>query len=187
MTTPGKNIFLVFIVVTIVFISPKVLPAFSLSKGQQAVIERFISKQVKKEDLKLPKIAHLQGWEEGKEVRIIVTGVMYTDVKLSVVAVEYLLQQGNADLFYLVVFSNHNGKLKFEAQKLLGGRCSRHITLRYIRNGSIYCDVDGYEPDDPCCCPSRKGIARYNLRTNSYGSGTLIEAGGAGKKAIRRL
>jgi hypothetical protein len=130
---------------------PSALPAQGPDK---AVIDKFISGQA----------TELGGEENGK-ARKAIAGDINND-GVSDLAVLYTIEGvdgGNNYTQYLAVFVRLQGVLVPIAHTEVGGKGNRSVGLESIRNNVIVLTTLSYGPDDPMCCPSKKGTARFVL------------------------
>ena len=119
-----------------------------------AVINRFIRAQARE----------VKG-SEYREARHMVRGDLNKD-GVADVAVLYTLEGmggGNNYVQYLAVFVRQNGQLVAAAHAPVGGKLQRDVTLEAIRDNLIICKTLSYAQNDPACCPTKKGSARFAL------------------------
>ena len=145
-----KNAFAVVIVILLCLSS---FSAFAQTADTE-IIKKFIATQATKE----------RG-EEYEDARKIIAGDLNRDGEADV-AVLYTIegQDGtNNYLQYLAVFVRKNGALIPTAHTVVGGKNYRSVELQSVDNGVIRLTTLGYAKNDPSCCPTRKGSARYSL------------------------
>ncbi len=72
---------------------------------------------------------------------------------------------GNNYSFYLSVLRNNKGVLAEVDTVKAGGKGERELNFDTVRlkQGTLELDTKEYAPDDPMCCPSRAGIARFAI------------------------
>ncbi len=124
-------------------------------------------------------VSKVVGGEEYKEARIVVYGDIDGDGTGGDAAVQFTLEGmggGNYYAFYLAVFRNENGNLKPLTDSAVGGKLSRAVTLKQIKDKKIYLDTKGYAENDGACCPSIKGQTVYILKNRK-----LLEVKAKGK------
>ena len=119
-----------------------------------AIINKFIAAQARE----------VRG-QEYREARHILRGDLNKD-GVADVAVLYTLEGmggGNNYVQYLAVFVRQNGELVAAAHAPVGGKLQRDVTLEAIRDNLIICKTLSYAKNDPACCPTKKGSARFAL------------------------
>lgn len=126
----------------------------SAQDADKAVIDKFISAQAKREH-----------GEEYEEARKVVTGDLTKDgVADTVVLYTIEGQNGsNNHVQYLAVFTRASGELVVLTRTSVGSKSYRDVELDSITNDVINLTTMTYGKNDPSCCPSVKGSARYQL------------------------
>jgi len=118
------------------------------------VIDKFISSQA----------ARLAGEEYG-EARKVMAGDLNHD-GIPDLAILYTIEGmggGNNHVQYLAVFARAKGRLVYVTHAAIGGKLRRSVDLTSIRNNVIFFQTLAYRANDPSCCPSRKGTAKFVL------------------------
>ena len=126
----------------------------SAQNADKTAIDKFISSQAKRE----------RG-EEYEEARKVLTGDLTKDgVAETVVLYTIEGQNGsNNHVQYLAVFTRANGELVPLTHTSVGSKSYRDVELDSISNGVINVTTMGFAKNDPSCCPTLKGSARYQL------------------------
>ena len=123
-------------------------------RRDKAVIDKFIASQ--------------ESYKNGLQAegyRTVLTGDLNHD-GVPDAAVLFTLEGQNGTnnyVQYLAVFVRINGHLLAVAHAPVGGKNYRAIEIQAIENDVILCNTTGYAPEDPSCCPTIKGTARYAL------------------------
>ena len=128
---------------------------FAQSQGDQAVINTFIGRQKKREAA-----------AEYKEARSIMRGDLDGDVNEDTVVLYTLEGHRGTNQYvqYLAVFIKRGGRLLYVTHQAVGGKNRRAIDSLLIRDGKINLQTQEYLPNDPSCCPSKKGRMSFILR-----------------------
>jgi hypothetical protein len=124
---------------------------FAQSQDTKAV-NLFISGQAKKEEA-----------EEYKKARKILRGDINSDGKADLVVLYTLEGYGGGNLYiqYLAVFLSNGKTFRYANHDSAGGKNNRSVELTSIKNGTINLTTLEYSSNDPSCCPSKKGRARF--------------------------
>ena len=126
----------------------------SAQDADKTAIDKFISSQAKRE----------RG-EEYQEARKVLTGDLTKDGVAETIVLYTIEGQGgsNNHVQYLAVFTRANGELVPLTHTSVGSKSYRDVELESINNGIINLTTMGYAKNDPSCCPTLKGSARYQL------------------------
>jgi hypothetical protein len=120
-----------------------------------AVVDSFIASQAKR-----------LGGEEYGEARKVVAGDLNHDSKPDS-AILYTIEGmggGNNHVQYLAVFARAKGRLGYVTHAAVGGKLNRSVELKGITNNVILFETLSYRANDPSCCPTRKGTAKFVLK-----------------------
>ena len=128
--------------------------ALAQSQSDKSTINTFISQQAKRERA-----------TEYEEARSIVKGDLNADNAEDAVVLYTLEGQGGSNQYlqYLAVFIDRKGRLAYVTHQVVGGKNRRSIESVLIKDGKINLQTLEYLPNDPSCCPSRKGQMRFVL------------------------
>jgi hypothetical protein len=127
--------------------------SFSYSQAQDnKIVNIFIASQAKKEKA-----------DEYRDARKILRGDVNNDGKEDLVVLYTLEGFGGGNLYiqYLAVFLGNGKNFLYANHKSAGGKNNRSIELSSVKNGTINLTTLEYLPNDPSCCPSKKGKAHF--------------------------
>jgi hypothetical protein len=132
--------------------------------NETALIEQHIRERAKAEEA-----------EEYSEARKVMHGDVNHDGKPDLVVLYTLegFSGSNGHLQYLAVFLAQGKTFKYSTRSAVGGKFGRDVSLKSIAGQTINVDTMEYRSNDPACCPSRKGKARF-----VYNQGKLKEIKG---------
>ena len=147
------NIVLMFVLSVSLLCTTSVV---SRAQGQDtATIDKFISNQATQED-----------GDEYEDARKVVAGDLNRD-GVPDLAVLYTIEGGqngsNNYVQYLAVFIRAKGGLVPVTHTIVGGRGTRSVELKSLRNNVIFFKTLNYGPKDASCGPSKKGTTRFVL------------------------
>jgi len=131
------------------------LPAVAqASKADTATIDKYISAQATREH-----------GEEYPEARKVVEGDLNRDGTNDLVVLYTIEGQNGSNNYvqYLAAFLRKQGKLVAVARASVAGKFYREAELESITNGRIILSTLSKGKNDPACCPTKKGSARYIL------------------------
>ena len=120
--------------------------------NDSAVVNSFISKRAKTEQA-----------EEYADARKIVRGDVNGDGKTDLVVLYSLegFNGGNSYGQYLAIFVGSGRSFRYAANAAVAGKLNRTVELVSVVGGRINLDTTGYRPNDPACCPTKKGKTHY--------------------------
>ena len=120
----------------------------------KAAIDKFIANQATRE----------RG-EEYPDARKVVTGDLNGDGTPETVVLYTIEGQNgtNNHIQYLAVFKRVNAQLVHMTHVDVGSKSYQGVELDSITNGIINLTTMRYGKNDPSCCPTLKGKARYRL------------------------
>jgi len=145
-------------------LSAPLASAQTAQENDKAVIDKFIAGQATREH-----------GEEYPDARKVVTGDLNRDGTAETVVLYTIEGQNgsNNHIQYLAVFKRTNGKegrsdaivrgLVYVTHISVGSKSYRDVELDSISNGSINLTTLRFARNDPSCCPTLKGKARYRL------------------------
>jgi hypothetical protein len=113
-------------------------------------------------------IAHQARRERGEEYRearkVVVGDLTHDGVPEAVVLYTIEGQRGtNLYIQYLAVFARHELRLSALTHLAVGGKSTRAVELKSVKDNTILLETMSYGPKDAQCCPSVKGETRYVL------------------------
>lgn len=106
------------------------------------------------------------GGEEYGEARKVMVGDLNHDGNPDL-AILYTIEGmggGNNHVQYLAVFARAKGRLGYLTHAAIGGKLNRSVELKSITNNVILFETLSYRANDPSCCPTRKGSAKFVLK-----------------------
>lgn len=120
----------------------------------ESVINAFIAKQAIRES-----------GEEFKDARKVIEADVNGDGSLDLTVLYTIEGQNGSNNYiqYLAVFVRKKGKLVPVTHITVGGKLLRSVDLVSVTRGVIMMNTLNYAAQDPACCPSKKGKARYVL------------------------
>ena len=124
-------------------------------RGQNAVtIDSFIRRQARNEH-----------GEEYKDARKVVVGDLNGDGIPDTVVLYTIEGQNLSNNYvqYLAVFVRSKTGLEAITHATVGGKGFRSVELKAVHDKRIDIATMSYAPDDPMCCPSRKGLTHFVL------------------------
>ena len=95
-----------------------------------------------------------------------VFGDMNGDGRKDAVVLYTLEGEGGAnnwEQFVAVFLAAGDGSYKFQTRRLVGGKGMCSVEIRSVVNREVRLKTKEYLPDDPDCCPSRRGSAALRL------------------------
>jgi len=106
--------------------------------------------------------------EEYTDARKVLRGDINGDGQKDLVVLYTLEGAGGGNSYnqYLAVFLTTGRSYREVAHVLVGGKLQRDVELSSISDSTINLDTKAYAKNDPACCPSRAGKARFVLRAN---------------------
>jgi hypothetical protein len=144
----------ILLILFILVIPLEAANANGLQDQQESMIDTYIARQAER----------LRG-EEYREARKLASGDLTGD-GIAETAVLYTIEgQGGSNTYvqYLAVFAPGKGRLVALTNTPVGGKSSRSVESLAIDKNTIQLATLSYGPQDPSCCPSRKGTTRFVL------------------------